>query len=147
VTCPQGKASSSWTPCSQYGRDAIVAIFARSDCEPCPARQLCTKGKKRTVTLPPRAVAEAQAALRAASGTKSFQADYARRAGVEGTMHQAASRGARRARYRELRKTRPGHAFMAVALNLLRLNAYWNGNPLDRARTSHLARLELNLAA
>jgi len=83
----------------------------------------------------------------AAGNTKSFQADYARRAGVEGTMHQAASRGARRARYRGLRKTRLDHAFMAVALNLLRLNAYWNGNPLDRARTSHLARLELNLAA
>jgi hypothetical protein len=36
---------------------------------------------------------------------------------------------------------------MAVALNLLRLNAYWNGNPLDRGRTSHLARLEPGLAA
>ena len=30
VTCPQGKTSSSWSPCSQYGRDAIVAIFART---------------------------------------------------------------------------------------------------------------------
>jgi hypothetical protein len=147
VTCPQGKTSSSWSPCSQYGRDAIVAIFARSDCEPCPVKKLCTKGKKRTITLQPRAVAEAQAALRAAENTKSFQAGYARRAGIEGTMHQAASRGARRARYRGLKKTRLDHAFMAVALNLLRLNAYWNGNPLDRARTSHLARLELNLAA
>jgi transposase len=147
VTCPQGKTSSSWTPCTQYGRDAIVAIFSQRDCEPCPARQLCTKGKRRTVTLLPRAVAEAQAALQTADGRKSFQADYARRAGVEGTMHQAASRGARRARYCGLRKTRLDHAFMAVALNLLRLNAYWNGNPLDRTRTSHLARLELNLAA
>jgi hypothetical protein len=36
---------------------------------------------------------------------------------------------------------------MAVTLNLLRLNAYWNGHPLDRQRTSHLARLELSLAA
>ena len=62
-------------------------------------------------------------------------------------MHQAARRGARRARYRGLKKTRLDHAFMAVALNLLRLNAYWNGNPLDRARTSHLARLELNITA
>jgi transposase len=147
VTCPQGKTSSSWSPCSQYGRDAIVAIFSPRDCGPCPARELCTKGKKRTITIQPRPVAEAQAAARAAGGTKSFQADYARRAGVEGTMHQAASRGARRARYRGLRKTCLDHAFMAVALNLLRLNAYWNGNPLDRARTSHLARLELHLAA
>jgi len=32
----------------------------------------------------------------------SFQADYARRASFEGTISQAASRGARRARYRGL---------------------------------------------
>jgi len=62
-------------------------------------------------------------------------------------MHQAATRGARRARYRGLSKTRLDHAFMAVALNLLRLNAYWTGTPLDRQRTSHLARLELSLVA
>jgi hypothetical protein len=37
--------------------------------------------------------------------------------------------------------------FSAVALNLIRLNAWWNGRPLDRTRTSHLSRLELALAA
>ena len=62
-------------------------------------------------------------------------------------MHQAASHGARRARYRGLPKTRLDHAYMACALNLLRLQAYWTGTPLDRQRTSHLARLELSLAA
>jgi len=60
---------------------------------------------------------------------------------------QAASHGARRARYRGLPKTRLDHAYMACALNLLRLHAYWTGTPLDRKRTSHLARLELSLAA
>jgi Transposase domain (DUF772) len=35
----------------------------------------------------------------------------------------------------------------SVALNLIRLHAYWNGNALDRTRTSHLARLEHALAA
>ena len=44
-------------------------------------------------------------------------------------------------------KTRLEHAFIAVALDLLRLEAYWNGTPLDRRRTSHLARLELSLVA
>jgi hypothetical protein len=56
----------------------------------------------------------------------------------------------RRAAWRLLRRRNQrqhDHAFMAVALNLLRLNAYWNGQPLDRSRTSHLARLELSLAA
>jgi hypothetical protein len=145
VTCPQGKTSASWTPCTQRGKDAIVAHFSAADCGPCPARALCTTGRRRQLTLPPRAVAEAQAAARAAKTTISFQAHYARRVGVEGTMHQAASHGTRRARYRGLPKTRLDHVYMACALNLLRLHAYWTGTPLDRRRTSHLARLEPEL--
>ena len=147
VTCPQGKTSASWTPCAQRGKDAIVATFSAADCGPCPARALCTTGKRRQLSLPPRDLAQAQAAARAAEKTIGFQADYARRAGVEGTMHQATSHGARRARYRGLPKTRLDHIYMACALNLLRLHAYWTGTPLDRRRTSHLARLELGLAA
>ena len=147
LTCPQGKTSASWTPCTQHGRGAIVATFSPGDCGPCPARSLCTTGKRRQVTVLPRDLAQAQAAARAAETTTDFQADYARRAGVEGTMHQAASHGARRARYRGLPKTRLDHIYMACALNLLRLEAFWTGTPLDRQRTSHLARLELGLAA
>ncbi len=147
VTCPQGKTSASWTPCTQHGKDTIVATFSAAGCGPCPARALCTTGTRRQLSLPPRELAQAQAAARAAEKTISFQADYARRAGVEGTMHQATSHGARRARYRGLPKTRLDHIYMACALNLLRLHAYWTGTPLDRRRTSHLARLELGLAA
>ena len=149
VTCPQGKASSSWSPCTQEGRTAIVAKFSPADCGPCPARELCTSSgrKRRQLTILPRDHAEVQATARAAEPAAGFRADYARRAGIEGTMHQAVSHGARRARYRSLAKNSLDHAFMAVALNLLRLHAYWNGTPLDRHRTSHLARLELRLAA
>ena len=149
ATCPQGKTSASWTPCAQRGKDAIVATFSATDCGPCPARSLCTTSGKnrRQLTVLPRDLAEAQAAARAAEKTIPFQADYARRAGVEGTMHQAASHGARRARYRGLPKTRLDHVYMAAALNLLRLEAFWTGTPLDRRRTSHLARLELGLVA
>ena len=149
VTCPQGKTSVSWTPCTQRGQDAAVATFSVTDCGPCPARGLCTtsKKKRRQLTVLPRDLAEAQAAARTAETTAGFQAGYARRAGVEGTMHQATSHGARRARYRGLPKTRLDHVYMACALNLIRLEAFWNGTPLDRRRTSHLARLELGLAA
>jgi transposase len=77
-----------------------------------------------------------------------WQARYAARAGVEGTINQAvAITGMRRARYRGLPKIRLQHVFSAVALNLIRLNAYWNGHPLDRTRTSHLSRLDVDLAA
>ena len=147
VTCPHGTTAASWTPCTQRGKDAVVVQFATTDCGPCPAKALCTTGKYRTLTVPPRDLALAQAAARAAETTIGFQADYARRAGVEGTMHQAASHGARRTRYRGLPKTRLDHIYMACALNLLRLHAYWTGTPLDRRRTSHLTRLELSLAA
>jgi hypothetical protein len=147
ATCPQGKTAATWTPCTQRGQAAIVATFAAGDCGPCPARALCTTSRRRQISLLPRDLAQAQAAARAAEKTTGFQADYARRAGVEGTMHQAASHGARRARYRGLPKTRLDHVYMACAVNLLRLGAYWTGTPLDRQRTSHLARLELNLAA
>jgi len=46
-----------------------------------------------------------------------------------------------------LAKTHLEHVYKAVALNLIRLHAWFNGHPLDRRRTSHLARLELALAA
>src|SRR5205085_9406641 len=147
VTCPQGRTPASWTPCTQRGKDAIVVHFSAADCGPCPARNLCTTGKRRQLTLPPRDLAQAQAAARAAEKTIPFQADYARRAGVEGTMHQATAHGARRTRYRGMPRTRLDHVTMACALNLLRLEAYWTGTPLDRQRTSHLARLELSLVA
>ena len=149
VTCPQGKTSQSWTPCTQRGQAAAVATFSATDCGPCPARPQCTTSgkKRRQLTVLPRDLAEAQAAARTAATTTSFQTDYARRAGVEGTMNQATSHGARRARYRGLPKIRLEHVYLATALNLLRLQAFWTGTPLDRQRTSHLARLELTLAA
>ncbi|MFC4117391.1 transposase [Nonomuraea zeae] len=59
-------------------------------------------------------------------------------------MRQAvAVTGVRRARYRGLTKVHLEHVFSAMALNLIRLDAWWNGHPLDRTRTGHLARLEL----
>lgn len=83
---------------------------------------------------------------RAQQQTKDWNTDYALRAGVEGTIRQAVT-DMHHARYRGLAKTHLEHVFSAVALNLIRLDAWWNGHPLDRTRTSHLARLELSLAA
>jgi transposase len=150
VTCPQGKTSVSWSPCVQHGRPKITVKFSPADCGPCPARTRCftsTARDRRQMTLNPRDLAEAQAANREREKTRSFQADYARRAGIEGTIAQAVRHGARNARYRGLAKTALEHAFMAVALNLIRLHAYWTGTPLNRGNMTHLARLELDLAA
>src|SRR5262249_13322555 len=57
VTCPQGRQATAWTPCTQYGNHAIVATFATSDCGPCPARALCTTGKRRQLSLLPQELA------------------------------------------------------------------------------------------
>jgi transposase len=152
ATCPQGQRSTWWNPVTQRGTDAIVIKFAGATCRGCPVRERCTRSSStrvgRQLTVPPREVHDAQLAARAAQDTPDWQADYARRAGVEGTIRQAvAVTGMRRARYRGLPKTQLEHVYSAVALNLIRLHAYWNGNALDRTRTSHLARLELALAA
>lgn len=67
---------------------------------------------------------------------------------VEGTIHQAvAVCDICHARYRGLRKVHLQQVFSAVALNLIRLHTYWHDHPMDRARTSHLVRLELTLTA
>ncbi|GAA2224686.1 hypothetical protein GCM10010429_59000 [Micromonospora olivasterospora] len=92
----------------------------------------------------PREVHHAIQLARAEQHTNAWQAKYARRAGVEGTVSQAANvTGIRQARYRGLDKTHLQNVFSAVAVNLIRLTAYQNGHPLDRTRTSHLARLAL----
>ncbi len=150
ATCPQGHASSSWNPVTQRGTDTIVITFAKSTCRPCPVQAQCTTSAtgRRQLTVHPRDVHQAQLTARATQETKDFQARYALRAGVEGTIRQGvAVTGMRHARYRGLAKTRLEHTSAAVALNLIRLHAWWNGHPLDRTRTSHLARLELALAS
>jgi transposase len=150
ATCPQGHTSSSWNPVAQRGTDTIVITFAKGTCGPCPVRAQCTTSAsgRRQLTVHPREVHQAQLAARTIQSTKDFQARYALRAGVEGTIRQGvAVTGMRRARYRGLGKTRLEHTNAAVALNLIRLHAFWNGHPLDRTRTSHLARLELALAS
>jgi len=37
--------------------------------------------------------------------------------------------------------------FTAAAINLIRLDTWWNTAPLDRTRSSHLTRLDHALAA
>lgn len=150
ATCPQGHTSTAWSPCAQRGTDAVVVKFPDAACTPCPVRGRCTTAKRggRQLTVRPRAIHDALRAARAEQDTAAWQAKYALRAGVEGTIGQGvAVTDLRHARYRGLGKTHLEHVFSAVALNLIRLDAWWNGHPLDRTRTSHLARLELSHAA
>jgi transposase len=150
VTCPQGAVTRTWSPCRQNGTDVIVAGFPAAACRPCPARDKCTTSTRtgRQLTLRPREVHEVIIAARAGQATGQWKRKYATRAGVEGTMAQAAHvTGIRRARYLGLPRTTLEHSIAAVAINLIRLDAWWTCTPLDRTRTSHLQRLQLGLAA
>jgi hypothetical protein len=150
VACPQGQTNAWWTPASQRGTDVIVVKYAGEVCQPCPVKAACTTATRhgRQLTLRPRQVQQALDAARAEQTTKQWQARYARRAGVEATIAQATKvTDTRRARYRGLPKTTLDHNVKAVALNLIRLDAWWNGEVLDPRRTSHLSRLEFALAA
>ncbi len=72
----------------------------------------------RQLGILPREAYQAQAAARAEQTSDGWQARYARRAGVEGSIHQAvAITGTRHARYRGITKTHLEYAFTAVALN------------------------------
>lgn len=145
TTCPSGQVSSTWTDCVQYGAAKIVATFRKDACGPCPVRSLRTTSRRgaRQLTVPPREVHELQLANRTARNTKAWRRDYKRRAGVEGTMNQAANTaGLRKARYRGLKKVELEHALAATAINLTRLDAYFTGHSLDHGHTSRLIRLE-----
>ncbi|MFG1711326.1 IS1182 family transposase [Nonomuraea sp. M3C6] len=150
VTCPQGQRNASWTPCTQRGTDAIVIRFSGEVCQPCPVRAACTTAttRGRQLTIRAQKIQQALDNARAEQSTNAWQDKYKLRAGVEGTIRQAvAVTDIRQARYRGLPKVHLDHVFSAVALNLIRLDAWWNDHPLDRTRTSHLARLELALAS
>ena len=64
ATCPQGIASSTWTPCRQRHEEAIVVSWPATACLPCPARQLCTSRRRRQITIRPRELHEALASAR-----------------------------------------------------------------------------------
>ena len=67
---------------------------------------------------------------------------YRVRAGVEGTTSQAVRGcGLRRARYRGLKKTHLQHVATAAAVNVARLDGWWEGRPHAPTRDSRFARL------
>lgn len=150
VTCPQQQTSASWTPAVQRGTDVIVVKFTGEVCQPCPVKARCTTATRggRQLTLRPRPVQQALDQARAEQATTGWQRRYARRAGVESTIAQAVKvTNAHRTRYRGLPKVRLEHNTMAAALNLIRLDAWFNGDALDPHRTTHLSRLDFTLAA
>jgi len=145
VTCPNGKTSRNWRQTtSRRGLPIIQATFRAPDCTPCPDRVRCTRSPvlARHLTFRPRTQYQAQQQLRAEQATDAWRERYAHRAGVEGTIAQAARRGdVHQARYRGLAKTHLQHVLTALALNLVRVDAWLSGIPPGGSWASRLARL------
>jgi len=143
--CPQGRVSTSWSehPDNQ-GHPMVSVKFARADCQPCPVRALCTTARRdgRHVGIRLHSPHEVLLQVRAQQRTSAWQARYHRRAGIAGLFSQAARCAhLRRARYGGLSKVRLEQLLVATALNLVRLGAWWRGEPLSLTRASAFAQL------
>lgn len=150
VTCPQGQISTTWVPSQDaWGNATIHVSFPRSACAGCPARAQCTRAKTgpRALTLRPRAEHEVLQEIRRQQESDAWRARYARRAGIEGTLSQAIRAfGVRQCRYIGLAKTRLQHVLTAVALNVVRLDAWWTGQPFAKTRRSAFTALQMSVA-
>jgi len=146
VTCPQGRTNTSWTPHPDaWGNPVITVKFSRTDCRLCPSRSRCTRavaGAPRFLQLRPHADHQVLQDVRQHQQTEAWQRRYRRRAGIEGTLSQAVRAfELRRTRYCGLPKTHLQHVATAVAINLVRLDAWRQGIPHAPTRTSHFAAL------
>ena len=144
--CPQGHISCSWSLAQTRSQRPVVKIkFRHKDCAVCPALALCSdnREKRRTLTiLAPQSHYETQQDARQRQQTDDFKDACHARAGVEGTMSQAAHvLGARRSRYRGMDKTHLQHLGVAAAINLLRVVNWLNEIPRAQTPQSRFARL------
>jgi transposase len=151
VVCPNGATSRNWQPAhSRDGLPVIRATFRQPDCRPCPDRARCThsEANARHVTFLPRRQHETQQRLRAEQATGDWRRRYALRCGVESLVSQASRRSdLHHARYRGQPKTHLQHTLTAMALNLVRVDAWVTGAATTGSWTSRLARLTQSTAA
>jgi transposase len=151
VVCPNGKTSRNWQPArSRDGLPIIRATFRQPDCRPCPDRARCTRSQDnaRHVTFLPRRQQQAQQRLRAEQATGDWRQRYGLRCGVESLIAQASRRsGLHQARYRGLAKTHLQQVLTALAINLVRVDAWLTGVTTTGGWTSRLARLAQPLPA
>jgi transposase len=145
VTGPRGNTSASWRARRERWNNPVIRVkFAYQDCRDCEARRQWTRAKThpRHRTLNPPGEHHARQALRQQQHTAAWQAKYATRAGVEGTLSQGVRAcGCRHCRDVGLATTRLQHLATAAALHSDRLVAWLDGRPQANTRTSRLAAL------
>ncbi|MGW0998758.1 transposase [Streptomyces sp. NPDC002520] len=129
VTCPQGETSAGWhdpyPTSSPIAAPLVVARFTKSQCRPCPVRTRCTttSDSARTVGFLPRELRDLQLRVRVEQQTLEWQARYAVRSGVDGSINELVrGHGMRRCRYRGQQRAHLQHVFTAIAANIERLS-------------------------
>jgi transposase len=143
ATCPEGRASVSWTPAVDRGHNDVIKVkFSAKDCGACPAQDRCTESKRRSITVRPRDQYEALQAARSREASEEYRAEYNRRAGIEGTISQGVRTcGLRRSRYIGEAKAHLQHIATAAAINVSRISDWLAERPREVTRTSAFARL------
>ena len=145
VSCPQGHLSQKWLTIHPSTSDPVIhVLFAKTDCQACPVRALCTHTEKnpRALTLYPQPIQEALQAARQRQMTPAFKAQYAIRAGIEGTLSEGIrAHDLRRSRYIGLAKTHLQHVLTVLAINWIRVAAWLGGAIQARTRVSPFAAL------
>jgi transposase len=143
--CPQGQTSTSWTAFRTPQAGVAVRVgFDPATCRACPCRASCTRSKTapRTLALLAQAQHEAVQARRQEQQTKAWRQAYAQRAGVEGLLSQGVRAfGLRRSRYLGQAKVHLQHVLTALAINLVRLDAWLQGIAPAATRQSRFAAL------
>lgn len=118
--------------------------FPRGACLACGVRAKCTKSAThaRALLIQPQPAYEALHAARQRQKTDEFKKQYAKRAGIEGSISQGVSMvGLRQPRYIGLAKTRLQHLMTTLGTNLHRLGAWWDERPRAQTRISAFASL------
>jgi transposase len=147
AVCPAGKISTGWMPAiDTRGNPVIQVKFATRDCRCCEQLAHCIRSTKRyprrTLTIRPQPQYQALQAARQREATEAFRAEYARRAGIEGTISRGTrSTRLRRTRYIGLRRVQLGHILTATGLNLLRLGEWFLETASAKTRITPFARL------
>ena len=143
--CPQGQSSVGWRERrDRHGHASVQITFAATACAACTCRAQCTRSatQPRSLLVRERDHFIALQAARSRQHTELFKAQYAQRAGIEGTISQGTHTGdLRRSRYIGLVKTRLMHLFLGAALNFMRVAAWLADTPRAHTRQSAFAAL------
>jgi transposase len=130
----------------------IKIKFSTQACRHCAKSAQCVRSKKRypqrTLTIRSEPHDQALQATRQREATDRFQAEYARRAGIAGTIsRRIRSQRLRRTRYIGLARVHLGHILTAIGLNVLRFGEWFLETSRAKTRLTPFARLMADGAA